>query len=176
MQFKKSKIIHKINTTFFYLVILLSLCITLCSGFEFSREKFVVIKSRKIFLEIADSPKKQEQGLMHINRLPENFGMIFLFDRAEPRSFWMKNVEIPLDIIFIRKNIIVDIHKNVPVDKENKGSIYETAHKADCVIEVNAGFCDKYDVKPGDKVILSRDIYLRWKRLKYLTAIPVYEF
>ncbi len=137
-----------------------------CLAFQFYEEDFAVISGRKIFLEVADTPRKQAQGLMYIKKLPANYGMIFLFDRAEPRSFWMKNVEIPLDIIFIKKNIIVDIHKNVPVNSENKTLIYKSARRADCVIELNAGFCDKYNVKPGDKILLSRSIYYKWKKTK----------
>ncbi len=163
MQYKKLKITHKIVVISICLISILSLC-----AFEFNKEDYAVVSNKKIFLEVAETPEKQAKGLMYIKKLPEYYGMIFLFNKAEPRSFWMKNVEIPLDIIFIRKNRIVDIHKNVPIDSQNKGTMYKTARKADCVIEINAGFCDKYNVKPGDVILLSRNIYYKWKKLKIL--------
>lgn len=166
MQFKKLKIIPKITIISICLVLLLCLAMITGSAFRFAEEDFAVINNRKVFLKIADTPEKQARGLMYIKKLPENYGMIFLFDRAEPRSFWMKNVEIPLDIIFIRKNKIVKIIKNVPVDKENTDTIYKSVYKSDCAIEVNAGFCDRYNIKQGDAVLLSRSIHYKWRKVK----------
>lgn len=50
---------------------------------------------------IADTPEKQEKGLMFVKELPENEGMLFVFEQDEEQSFWMKNTLIDLDIVFI---------------------------------------------------------------------------
>jgi uncharacterized membrane protein (UPF0127 family) len=93
------------------------------------------------------------RGLMDRFSLPDQAGMLFIFDNDEPRSFWMKNTYISLDIIFINSNKeIVSIQKytqprttsSIPSDKP---AMY--------VLEVNAGYCDKFDIKPGDKVEFS---------------------
>lgn len=168
MLFKKLKNTSKLIVISVFLVILFFNAMVFCSAFQFAEEDFAVINGKKIFLEIADTPQKQAKGLMYIKRLPEDYGMIFLFSRAELRSFWMKNVEIPLDIIFIRDKKIITIYKNVEVDNQEKNTLYKSAFKSDCVIEVNAGFCDKYNVKPGDAILLGRSVQYKWKKLKLL--------
>ena len=50
---------------------------------------------------IADTPHKQEKGLMFVTNLPENQGMLFVFDEEQPQLFWMKNTLIDLDMVFI---------------------------------------------------------------------------
>ncbi len=47
-------------------------------------------------------------------------GMLFIFDQKAPREFWMKNVKIPLDILFVNDKKIVKIYKKVPICKESK--------------------------------------------------------
>ena len=50
---------------------------------------------------VADTPAKQEKGLMYVKHLPEDKGMIFVFEQDQPQVFWMKNTLIDLDIIFL---------------------------------------------------------------------------
>ena len=50
---------------------------------------------------VADTPDKQERGLMFVTELPENQGMIFVFDKDQEQLFWMKNTLIDLDMVFI---------------------------------------------------------------------------
>ncbi len=104
----------------------------------------------KIKIEVADDPTEQEIGLMYRTKLPENGGMFFISDREEMKSFWMKNTKIPLDIIYINSNKeIVTIHKNtIPMSKKSLAS----SKPAIFVLEVNAGFCDKFSIKNGDRI------------------------
>ena len=101
-------------------------------------------------IEIADDETERMRGLMDRISLPDNAGMLFIFEDEEPRSFWMKNTFISLDIIFINSNKeIVSIQKYtqpkttfaVPSDKPAK-----------YVLEVNAGFSDEHGLSPGDKL------------------------
>ncbi|HSA07445.1 MAG TPA: DUF192 domain-containing protein [Candidatus Gastranaerophilales bacterium] len=131
---------------------------TFSFAFELNKEDYAVINGKKVFLYIADTPEEHLQGLMGVKSLPENFGMIFLFDKAEPRAFWMKNMEIPIDMIFLKNKKIVNIHKNISIDAVEKHTLYNSIYKSDVVIEVNAGFCDKYDVKMGNFIYLSPDL------------------
>ncbi len=55
----------------------------------------------QITVEIADTPASRTQGLMGRPTLPNNHGMLFVFDRPEPQCFWMKNTPLPLTIAFI---------------------------------------------------------------------------
>ncbi len=116
---------------------------------------FIDQKTKKniktIDIEIAHTRKERETGLMYRSSMPETAGMLFRFDRFKPAFFWMRNTYIPLDMIFVDKNMrIVKIYQNaeplsdkpIPVHKE---TMY--------TIEVNAGFCEQYGIAIGDHVV-----------------------
>jgi uncharacterized protein len=108
----------------------------------------------KIDIEIADSEEKEIQGLMYRKSMEENRGMIFIFEKPEIHNFWMKNTLISLDIIFIDENKkILNIHKNTTVRSEKP---LPSAGPVLYVVEVNAGFSDKYGIKDGDKISFTR--------------------
>src|SRR3989344_8044864 len=68
-----------------------------------------------IKVEVADTPEKTTLGLSYRESLPENFGMLFIFSEPHIPTFWMKEMNFPLDMIWIREdNTIVDITQNVP--------------------------------------------------------------
>jgi len=104
----------------------------------------------KLDIEIADNEAERMRGLMDRQNLPDNAGMLFIFQNDEPRSFWMKNTFISLDIIYINSNKeIVSIQKYT----QPKSTYSIPSEKpAMYVLEVNAGFTDKYGIKPGDKI------------------------
>ncbi|MCK9399879.1 MAG: DUF192 domain-containing protein [Bacteroidales bacterium] len=101
-------------------------------------------------IEIADNDQERMRGLMDRQNLPDNAGMLFVFSNDEPRSFWMKNTFISLDIIYINsRKEIVSIQKYT----QPKSTYSIPSEKpARYVLEVNAGFTDKYGIKPGDKI------------------------
>src|SRR3990167_3839192 len=78
-------------------------------------EKFIIINNHKIYIEIADTSEKRAQGLSNRDSLPEDHGMLFIFDTYQKSAFWMKDMRFPIDIIWIRDDIIVDITKNVSI-------------------------------------------------------------
>ena len=105
---------------------------------------------KHLSIEIADNPKEIEQGLMHRSSMGDTLGMLFVFEEPMLHTFWMKNTKIPLDIIFVDENLkIINIAKYTTPFSENQipsgGDILYA-------LEVNAGFCDKNGVKPGDKI------------------------
>lgn len=118
-----------------------------------SREELAIVTAhgRHIFrVEIADDPDERMQGLMFRKSLAPDAGMLFLSGRTEMQSFWMKNTEIPLDLLFIAKNgRIADLHeRSVPF------SLQPIASKVPvwAVLEVVGGTVAKLGVKPGDRV------------------------
>lgn len=102
-------------------------------------------------IEVMTTFQERARGLMFRRSLPENSGMLFLYDRPEPAGMWMKNTFIPLDMVFIAPGGTVHrIEKNTePFSTEtisSDGSII-------AVLELNAGAADRIKLKPGDRVI-----------------------
>lgn len=104
----------------------------------------------KIDIEIADNDYERQLGLMNRQSMEEMQGMLFIFPIEEIQSFWMRNTLFSLDMIFINSaRNIVTIHKNTtPLSDQS----YPSSEPALYVLEVNAGFCDRHNVKLGDKV------------------------
>lgn len=105
---------------------------------------------RKIDIEIASNDSARMKGLMFRKSMEDTKGMLFIFEVPEVHSFWMKNTIMSLDIIFINENKeIVKIHKNTkPFSTESLPSVKPSIY----VVEVQAGFTDKYKIKEGDKI------------------------
>jgi len=101
-----------------------------------------------IGVEVASKEEERNQGLMYREKMPENFGMLFIFPTSAPRSFWMKNTIIPLDIIFLDQNkrIIHIVEGTRPFSEDP----IESYGNAMYVIEVNAGFTDIYNIGKYD--------------------------
>jgi uncharacterized membrane protein (UPF0127 family) len=104
----------------------------------------------KIDIEIADNDYERQLGLMNRESMEEMQGMLFIFPEERFQSFWMMNTLFSLDMIFIdSKKEIVTIHRNTkPLSEQS----YPSSKPALYVLEVNAGFCDKHNIKLGDKV------------------------
>lgn len=106
-----------------------------------------------IELLVADEPEEQSLGLGQRESLPENQGMIFIFSKLGKPVFWMKDVNFPIDIIWLKNNKVVEITKKVQTEigePDSSLEIYSPSVEADTVIEVNAGWSDRNNLKPGD--------------------------
>jgi uncharacterized membrane protein (UPF0127 family) len=105
----------------------------------------------KIDVEVADNDDKRAQGLMYRDSMPEMSGMLFLFAAEEPQAFWMKNTHLSLDIIYVNADRrIVSIARNTkPYSLESIPS----GKPAQYVVEVNAGFSERHQIKEGDLII-----------------------
>jgi len=100
---------------------------------------------------IADSNSKRKKGLMYIENLPNNHGMLFKFNSPRIASMWMKNTYISLDLLFIDKNqTIVKIHNNA--EPFNLNSI-SSKLKVKWVLEINGGLAGELGINPGNKII-----------------------
>ncbi len=103
----------------------------------------------EVEVEIADDTAEQRRGLMERTELAENAGMLFVFDREEPRSFWMRNTLIPLSIAYIASDgRIVDIQDMQPLDETS----HPSAEPAQYALEVNQGFFAERGIEAGNVV------------------------
>ncbi|SFZ93282.1 hypothetical protein SAMN05428642_10344 [Flaviramulus basaltis] len=104
-------------------------------------------------IEIADTEYETQTGLMYRSSMQTNQGMLFIFEDVAPRSFYMKNTQIPLDLIFIdENNKIVSFQKNAkPFDESSLPS----NDPAKYVLEINASLVDKWNVSISDSISFS---------------------
>ena len=115
----------------------------------------VTINGTRFTAEVAATAKEKELGLGQRASLKPLHGMLFPFDHVEQFTFWMKGMQFPIDVIWIRDNTVVDISKNVPVTLPD-GRMPSMAPKMPInkVFEVNAGEAEKYNINIGDVVII----------------------
>ena len=105
----------------------------------------------EVEVEIADDYAERQRGLMERTELAENAGMLFVFDREQQLSFWMRNTLIPLSIAYIdAEERIIDIQDMQPLDETG----HPSAEPAMYALEVNQGFFDERGVGVGDGVAL----------------------
>ena len=111
----------------------------------------VTINNKKFNVELAQTEAEREKGLMHRNSLDINSGMLFVYNTADIRTFWMKDTLIPLDIIFINNNKIVEITTLDPATPSYTPQ-YTSPKKSKYVLELNAGAAEQNGFKVGDKI------------------------
>lgn len=125
-------------------------------GLESQKTPTAKIGRWEFKLIVARSEKERGVGLSKFDKLPKDFGMIFLFDRPGLYSFWMKDMKFPIDIIFIRGNKIVTIYPDLKPPKPNDNlPVLSPETPSDKVLEINAGLSKKYNFKNGDEVKIS---------------------
>lgn len=113
----------------------------------------VTINNQTFIVEIADTREERAKGLSGKKKLKNQEGMLFIFEEYGFHSFWMKDMEIPLDIIFIKDDTIVTIHKNIEkLGKDEPLEHYVPKEPVTSVLEINSGLSDKHGFKEGDNV------------------------
>ena len=110
-------------------------------------------KSIEFEVLIAQSNKERRQGLMHIESMKNNEGMLFIFEPERNVSMWMRNTPMTLDMIFInKKGRIINIAKNTTPYSTRGISSGGSIHR---VLEINGGLSDRMNIKNGDLVKLN---------------------
>ena len=105
---------------------------------------------RTLDIEIAQTEYEIQTGLMYRKSMKEHQAMLFVFQKEQPRSFYMKNTEFSLDIIYIsKKKKVLSIQKNtIPYDKNSLPSVEPVLY----VLEIKGGLSDKWGIEIGDRV------------------------
>ena len=100
---------------------------------------------------VADTPQKQERGLMFVKNLPENKGMIFVFDNEQTLSFWMKNTLIDLDMVFLDSTqVAAEVPHSYTYTPDNQVAV--AVGYGQYVVELAAQTAQKHNVVPGAKL------------------------
>lgn len=126
-------------------------------SFSAEQKKEIKIGDNTLTVAIADSEEERKNGLSNKASLPENEGMLFIFEQKDVYpSFWMRGMLIPIDIIWINDDKVVKIDKNLeppPKDTPNSAlSLYSPPKPIDYILEVNTGYSDKNSLDVGSPV------------------------
>jgi uncharacterized membrane protein (UPF0127 family) len=105
-----------------------------------------------IQLEVAETQEQQALGLMFRTEVPDDHGMLFPFDPPREVQFWMRNVSIDLDMVFLRDGKIVAIAENVPPCVTPSCPTYGPREPVDQVIELGGGRAAELGLTVGDEV------------------------
>ena len=115
----------------------------------------VFVSGHEFKVDISDTVLKRQQGLSGREKLADDEGMLFVFERPAVRRFWMKDMPIPIDIIWISDGEVVGFERNL--EPEPSVSIfslktYSSPQPVKLVLEVSAGTIDRLGIKKGDSV------------------------
>lgn len=131
--------------------ILISLSIIYFTDSRRSKAPFLSINGRFIKIEIADTLEERTKGLSGRKYLEKDTGLLFIFPQPDIYRFWMKDMNFPIDIIWISPDWkIVDI--NEALDPGTYPQTFSPSSTVQYVLEVNAGWTKKNQVKIGNRV------------------------
>lgn len=105
-----------------------------------------------IQLEVAETQQQQAMGFMFRSEIPTDRGMLFSFEPPRRVSFWMKNVRVPLDMVFLRDGKVVAIAADVPPCTADPCSTYGPPEMVDSVIELRGGRAAELGLQAGDEI------------------------
>lgn len=113
-----------------------------------NNSKTIKIGNISISVEIADTLELRQQGLSGREMMPELTGMFFIFESPAQYKFWMKDMNFPIDIVWIDENFyIINIEKRV--SPKTFPQTFSPDRPAKYALELPAGFSDKYRIEPG---------------------------
>ncbi|OGG12985.1 hypothetical protein A2773_05865 [Candidatus Gottesmanbacteria bacterium RIFCSPHIGHO2_01_FULL_39_10] len=115
----------------------------------------VTINDKNISVEVADTDEERTRGLSGRKSLEENHGMLFIFPQKSIQRFWMKDMNFPIDIVWIDGDKIVGFDEYIPPEGSTPQKIYSSPLPVNKVLELPSGTVEDIKIKKGDKLILS---------------------
>ena len=111
----------------------------------------VVLKGQAYSVEIADETDEQVRGLMFRRELPPDRGMLFVYEYAQPQSFWMRNCYIALDILYFDDRArFINGHYATPPCRGDPCPGYPSLRPARYILELGSGVGKALDLVEGD--------------------------
>lgn len=115
-------------------------------------KNFIFLEKYLSQIEIVSDPQDRKTGLMNRESLPDDSGMIFVWDRNKVQCMWMKNTSIPLSVAYIEDTgEIIDIYDMVPLSRKSVCSRKPALY----ALEVNQGWFEKNELYVGDFINIS---------------------
>jgi hypothetical protein len=112
----------------------------------------------KLSAPIADSNKERQTGLMFRDSLPNDEGLLFVFNGFQKHAMWMKNMRFPIDLIFLdEKKDIIKIYENLPPCETLDCPSYPSEKPAVYAIEMNSGYIANHQITSNTKIYFDID-------------------
>lgn len=122
----------------------------------YSQDEFetatIKIGTAELVVELAQTRREREIGLMHRKKLPDGHGMLFIYPKKQIVKLWMKNTFIPLSAAFIDEDGM--IFEIVRMEKLNSSKIYKSTKVASSALEVPLGYFERNGITVGDRLII----------------------
>lgn len=137
------------------LLLILAVCVLFAAHtlFSFLPDRRISVSGQKIDVIVSDTPKERERGLSGRERLSENEGMLFEFTNEDEYCFWMKDMNFPIDIIWVNSSQqVVDIEENVSPDSYPDTFCPDAPAKY--ALEINSGKVNEWQISIGDSADL----------------------
>lgn len=100
-----------------------------------------------VLAEVVTTQEAQAKGLSGRASMLEDQGMLFVFERADRYPFWMKDMLIPIDIVWLSGDQVVDVTANVPVPTGEALPTYAPQTPSDHVLELSAGAAERHSIR-----------------------------
>jgi hypothetical protein len=138
-------------------IFLIGLFILLASGCQEKKQVFetgyVYFKDEQFKVQLAVTTAQHNQGLSGQTGFDVGVvGMLFTFPSLDERSFWMKGMLFPIDVIWLNQGRVIGMAQNVPIlDKMGEITRFNSNGPADAILELKEGFIAQKGVKIGDR-------------------------
>lgn len=131
-------------------VLALSLPLVACTADDTQLSIQSETGEHRFTVEVVDTPESRARGLMYVQELADDAGMLFDFKEQRPVSFWMRNTYIPLDMLFIESDgTVLNIHVNA---RPHDTTGIPSAGPVQFVLEIPGGRSVELGIKAGDQV------------------------
>lgn len=126
------------------------------------KEVNISIGTKQYKVKLAETEEQHIKGLQDVTELPEDEGMLFIFNEPDEISFWMKDTKIPLDIIFINEDLeVISVYQGIPESEE-----FMTENNVNFVLEVN----QNSGIKVGDELEFSPESKVDMNKMQVLDS------
>ena len=113
----------------------------------------IMVGGEHFRVELATTEADKRQGLMHRKRFPPGTGMLFVYNRPRPVSFWNKDVLFPIDILFFdQNNALIRTDTHVPPCPNPECPRYRVGDPVKYVLELPAGTADRLELRSGNRL------------------------
>lgn len=133
------------------LLLLLLPTLLLASACATAAGPWVELGGVRYTVEVADDDEEHALGLMFRSHLPRDAGMLFVYEDEVPRSYWMMNTRIPLDILFFDEDLrlVAQRRDTPPCPPRTRCPSYPSGAPTRYVLELNAGEAARLGLRPG---------------------------